>query len=60
MEKPESDAVINALHELMMAQRAALLQQVDAIEVFLGIERTSEIRKQHKNYFTEENTSYSV
>ena len=32
----------------LLSQRQALLAQVDAIEVLLGIERTSHIRKKHK------------
>lgn len=44
----------------LMKMRQALLLQVDAIEEFLGIERTSEIRKRDAaRQWDERNTSYS-
>ena len=56
--KPPIDALHGALCEYMAAQRAALLKQVDAIELFLGMERTADIRKEHKQKMI--NADYST
>jgi hypothetical protein len=55
----EDAQILSILESYLLAQRQAMLSQVDAIEVMLGMERTSEIRKEHKRRTNRDNVSYT-